>query len=187
MGTWVGLFLSLQNKGVLSIARGRSPGRKRCEDVTWVLGWETAQACFFHSAPCGGIQTSHMNTAHCWNQGRILNAHEKRVQIASRPPRHGIQEAVSPGRVWSDACGGRHLGTSFWEESSVPWWLSSLGTTLWAGFFPTFGETGRERPSKASHGESENRRPHSDPNQEASSHQPSCCGLWGKSHCFLCT
>lgn len=110
MGTWVGLFLSLQNKGVLSIARGRSPGRKRCEDVTWVLGWETAQACFFHSAPCGGIQTSHMNTAHCWNQGRILNAHEKRVQIASRPPRHGIQEAVSPGRVWSDACGGETLG-----------------------------------------------------------------------------
>lgn len=106
---------------------------------------------------------------------------------ASRPPRHDIQEAVSPGRVWSDACGGRHLGTSFWEESSVPWWLLSLGTTLWAGFFPTFGETGRERPSKASHGESENRRPHSDPNQEAPSHQPSCCGLWGKSHCFLCT
>ena len=92
--TWVGLFLSGHNKRVPSVSRGRSPGRKRREDVAWVLCWETAGSFFFGSALCDSIQTSFINRAYCWNQEGILNLREKRIQM------HTCHQDVASRRVW---------------------------------------------------------------------------------------
>lgn len=94
MRTWAGLFLSGHNKGVLSVSRGRSPGRKRREVVAWVLCWETAGSFFFGSALCDSVRTSCRNRAYCWNQEGILNAHEKRIQM------HTCHQDVASRRVW---------------------------------------------------------------------------------------
>lgn len=114
MRTWAGLFLSGHNDGVLSVSRGRSPGRKRREVVAWVLCWETAGSFFFGSALCDCIQTSCRNRAYCWNQEGILNAREKRIQM------HTCHQDVASRRVWvlvgagvmavGEACGYILLG-----------------------------------------------------------------------------
>ena len=156
MRAWVGLFLSGHNKGALSVSRGRSPRRKGREDVAWVLCWETGASSCFDSPLCDGVLTSCINRAYCWSQEGTLNARGEEGSDAFLPPRCGIQEAVSPGRRWRVACGVRHGGASFWEKSSVPCCLLSLETTLWAESFLTFGNTGRECPSRASRGENMN-------------------------------